>query len=240
MLLATGSSSYKNGHSSPLMRVLFVALALAAAYLLFEFGRIQAGYNVLEAAAERRSLGQEIEARGDDIARLEERIVMLETEAEIERAAYKDVEASLGDLQVKIQEQRDAIAFYRGIVSPSDGNAGLRVQDLKLSRADRERAINIRLVLIQAMKHDRKVSGSVALTIEGRENGAAKSYSYAELLPGDADKAWAFSFRYFQDFDREVILPDGFTPESVTVAVNSRTRSIASIEQSFRWDLNLG
>ena len=90
------------------------------------------------------------------------------------------------------------------------------------------------------MKHDRKVSGSVALTIEGRENGAHKRYSYAELLPDDADKAWAFSFRYFQDFDREVILPDGFTPESVTVAVNSRTRSIASIEQSFRWDLNLG
>ncbi len=222
------------------MRLALVALAVAAAYLVFEFGRIQAGYNVLEAAAERRDLNQEIDAREDDIARLEEQIVMLETEAEIEHAAYKDVEASLGDLEVKIQEQRDAIAFYRGIVSPSDGNSGLRVQDLKLSRADRERAFNIRLVLVQAMKHDRKVSGSVALTIEGSENGAPKSYSYAELLPDDADKAWAFSFRYFQDFDREVILPDGFTPESVTVAVNSRTRSIASIEQSFRWDLNLG
>ena len=139
MLLATGTPPYKNGHSSPLMRFLLVALTLAAAYLLFEFGRIQAGYNTLAAAAERRSLEQEIEAREGDIGRLEERIVMLETEAEIERAAYKDVEASLGDLQVKIQEQRDAIAFYRGIVSPSDGHAGLRVQDLKLSRADRER-----------------------------------------------------------------------------------------------------
>ncbi|MEM8816110.1 MAG: DUF6776 family protein [Pseudomonadota bacterium] len=222
------------------MRLLLLGLVLAVAYLLFEFGRIQAGYNVLAAAAERADFNSEIAALEDEIGGLEEQIVMLETEAGIERAAYKSVELSLSDLEAKIQEQRDAIAFYRGIVSPSDGNAGLRVQDLKLARADRERAFSIRLVLVQAMKHDRKVSGDVLLTIDGVENGEPKSYRYTELLPEDAEKGWAFSFRYFQDFDREVILPDGFTPESVTVAVNSRTRSIASIEQSFSWDTNLG
>jgi hypothetical protein len=78
------------------------------------------------------------------------------------------------------------------------------------------------------------------LTIAGTENGEAKAYSYSELLPDDADDGWAFSFRYFQDFDREVILPDGFTPEEVTISVQSRTRSIASIEESFRWATHLG
>ena len=69
----------------------------------------------------------------------------------------------------------------------------------------------------------------------GIENGEEKSYSYADLKPDDADASWAFSFRYFQDFDRAVILPDGFTPERITVEVASRTRSIASIEESFAW-----
>jgi len=217
------------------MRLALGVLALAVLYLVFEFGRIQAGYNTVDAAAERTALEAEISALEGEINRLNEQIVMLETAADIEKAAYKDVEASLVDLQAKIQEQQDAIAFYRGIVSPADGNAGLRIQDLKLSRADRERVWNIRLVLVQAMKHDRKVSGDVVLTIAGTEDGEPRAYSYSELLPEDADSSWAFSFRYFQDFDREVILPDGFTPEEVTISVQSRTRSIASIEESFRW-----
>ena len=222
------------------MRLALGVLALAVLYLVFEFGRIQAGYNTVDAAAQRNALKAEISSLEGEIGRLNEQIVMLETAADIEKAAYKDVESSLVDLQAKIQEQQDAIAFYRGIVSPADGNAGLRVQDLKLSRADRERVWKIRLVLVQAMKHDRKVSGDVVLTIAGTEDGEPRAYSYSELLPEDADGGWAFSFRYFQDFDREVILPDGFTPEEVTISVQSRTRSIASIEESFRWASHLG
>ena len=222
------------------MRLALGALAIAVLYLVFEFGRIQAGYNTVDAAAQRNALNAEILSLEGEIGRLNEQIVMLETAADIEKAAYKDVESSLVDLQAKIQEQQDAIAFYRGIVSPADGNAGLRVQDLKLSRADRERVWKIRLVLVQAMKHDRKVSGDVVLTIAGTEDGEPKIYSYSELLPEDADGSWAFSFRYFQDFDREVVLPDGFTPEEVTISVQSRTRSIASIEESFRWATHLG
>ena len=139
-----------------------------------------------------------------------------------------EVEGSLSALQAKIQDQRDAIAFYRGIVSPADGKSGLRVQDLKLTRGKQEREYNIRLVLVQALKHDRKVSGNVNLTIEGDLDGVEKTFSYAELLPKETEAAWAFSFRYFQDFNRQVILPDGFTPERVNIEVQSRTRSISA------------
>ena len=150
------------------------------------------------------------------------------------------MEASLTDLQAKIQEQKDAIAFYRGIVSPEDGNKGLRVQDLKLTRGKAEREYNIRLVLVQALQHDRKVSGNVKFTIEGDQDGVETSYEYADLLPENSDQNWAFSFRYFQNFDRQVVLPDGFTPERVNVEVQSRTRSIASIAESFSWDTSQG
>jgi len=125
-------------------------------------------------------------------------------------------------------------------VSPADGNKGLRVQDLKLTRGKTEREYNIRLVLVQALKHDRKVSGNVNLTIEGDLDGEEKTYSYAELLPPESESAWAFSFRYFQDFNRQVVLPDGFTPLRVNVEVRSRTRSISSIEESFAWNTSQG
>ena len=117
-----------------MIRGFFVLLALVAGYLVFEYGRIRAGYDVLDAAKERAALKKEINARDDRIEELEQAVALLETHREIDREAYKEVEASLSTLQAKIQEQTDAIAFYRGIVSPADGKPGLRVQDFRLTR----------------------------------------------------------------------------------------------------------
>jgi len=221
-------------------RLLIVVLAVVGGYLVYEFGRIQAGYDLVDAASDRRAYEDHIAGLEDEISALKEQVALLETHRDIDREAYKEVEGSLTELQAKIQEQRDAIAFYRGIVSPADGSKGLRVQDLKLTRGKKEREYNIRLVLVQALKHDRKVSGNVNLTIEGDLDGEEKVFSYAELLPEETDAAWAFSFRYFQDFNRQVVLPDGFTPQRVKIEVQSRTRSISSIEESFAWTTSQG
>jgi len=223
-----------------LFRLGMVALALVATYLVFEYGRISAGYDVVDAGNERAAFKEHIDTLDDEIAELKQEIAVLETHREIDREAYKEVESGLGSLQAKIQEQRDAIAFYRGIVSPADGKPGLRVQDLKLTRGAEEREFNLRLVLVQAMKHDRKVSGDVAVSVEGSEDGEDKTYALTELLPADAESAWPFSFRYFQDFDRQLALPDGFTPERIRVEVRSRTRSISSIEESYAWAMSQG
>jgi hypothetical protein len=226
-------------------RVIGTRLALAVllgaiAYLVFEFGRIQANYNIVDAAGERQSYEDTIAALEQEIVGLREEIALLETHRDIDREAYREVEASLMTLQAKIQEQTDAIAFYRGIVSPEDGAAGLKVQDLKLTRGAEERAYNVRLVLVQSLKHDRKVSGDVSLSIAGEQGGNEVTYDYAQLLPDDEDRSWPFSFRYFQDFDRQIVLPDGFTPERITIEVRSRTRSISSIEESFSWATSPG
>lgn len=222
------------------MRAFLGVLIVVFGYLVFEFGRIQANYNIVDAAAERQGFEDRIEDLQAEIAGLNEQVVLLETNREIKKEAYKEVEAGLMDLQAKIQEQKAAIAFYRGIVSPTDGAAGLRVQDLKLTRGSVERAYNVRLVLLQSLKHDRKVSGDVKLTVIGEQGGAEARIEFAELSPADASKGWPFSFRYFQDFDREIILPDGFTPERIDIEVLSKTRSIDSIEETFAWEISTG
>ena len=125
-------------------------------------------------------------------------------------------------------------------MSPEDGKPGLRVQDLQLTRGNAEREYNLRVVLVQSMKHDRKVSGDVSLSIEGSQDGVATSYNYTQLLRESADKDWIYSFRYFQNFERQLMLPDGFSPERIKIEVNSKTKSISSIEKSFSWASSLG
>ena len=228
------ANTYAAARFWALRAAITVAIVLGG-YLSFEFGRIQADYNVVDAATERRASKNHIAKLDKEIMSLKEQIVLLETHRDIEKEAYREVEGSLTDLQRKIQEQRDAIAFYRGIISPADGGRGLRVQDLKLSRGKEEREYHVRLVLVQVMQHDRRVQGEVNFSLEGAQDGVATTYSLEQLIPADADSNWPFAFRYFQDFDRELVLPDGFTPERINIKVRSRTKSIASVEQSFLW-----
>jgi cell division protein FtsB len=230
------SRSYMQGPGlSAGRRAAVVVAMLVGAYLIFEFGRIQADYNIVDSIAEQQALKSEIGGLEDQIVELKQEIALLETHRVIDREAYQVVETNLTDLQRKIQEQQDAIAFYRGIVSPKDGGRGLRVQDLKLTRGKDERHYNLRLVLVQVMQHDRSVKGEVDFSLEGALNGVATSYKLEELLPEDGNSSWPFAFRYFQDFDRELVLPDGFMPEKINVEVVSRTKSIASVKQSFDW-----
>lgn len=221
-------------------RLVLAVVIVGVGYLVFEFGRIQANYNIVDAAKERQGYEDRIQDLETEIVGLKEEVALLETHRDIDREAYKDVEVSLTALQAKIQEQTDAIAFYRGIVSPADGTAGLRVQDLRLTRGQSERAYTVRLVLVQSLKHDRKVTGDVNLSIEGEQGGAAATLNLSELMPEEASANWPFSFRYFQDFDKDIVLPDGFTPEKITIEVRSRTRSISSIEESYSWTTSLG
>ncbi len=213
---------------------LVLAVALGA-YLAFELGRIQAGYNVADALAGEAAYRQQIADLEGEITALEEQVALLQTHRDIDRSAYRDVEASLGELQRKIQEQRDAIEFYRGIISPADGGRGLRVQDLKLVKAGNEGLYNLRLVLVQVKQHDRSVKGEVEFSLEGAQDGVARTYTLEELLPDNEDSNWPFSFRYFQDFDRQLRLPEGFRPERINIEVKSRTKSVASVKQSYLW-----
>lgn len=217
------------------LRIGVLVAILVGGYLTYELGRMQAGYSVVDAAVESDAYQAEIASLERQIVALKEEIALQETHRDIDREAYGDVEASLAGLQQKIQEQRDAIEFYRGIMSPADGGRGLRVQALRLSQGGDDREYKVRLVLVQVMQHDRAVKGDVGFSLEGDQNGVATSYSLDQLVPADEDSAWPFSFRYFQAFDRNLVLPDGFVPERINVEVRSRTKSISNIEQSFAW-----
>lgn len=211
-----------------------IAIAVAG-YLSFEFGRIQADFNVIETEDERAAYEDRIRDLEAEIVELKQEVELQKTHREVEREAYKEIENNVAGLENKIQEQQDAIAFYRGIISPADGGRGLRVQDLRLSRGKEEREYHVRLVLVQVKQHDRSVKGNVQFTIEGEQNGVATTYSLAQLVPANADADWPFAFRYFQDFDRQLILPVGFSPERINIEVRSRTKSIASVKESFLW-----
>lgn len=217
------------------LAVLAAAAVLAGGWLVYEAGRLHAGYNRLEASRQRDEFELRIAGLEAEESRLRDEVIKLETLRKTDQEAYKAIDEGFRSLQDKIQEQREAIAFYRGIISPADSSSGLRVQDFQILRGAEESRYRLRLVLVQVTQHHRRVSGSVRLSVDGARGGEAVSIPFAQLIPEGSDASWAFSFRYFQDFERDLVLPTGFRPDRVNIELMPTGSGNTGIKQSFSW-----
>jgi hypothetical protein len=215
-------------------------------YLVFELGRYQADYSLLDQRREREAFQQQV---GDQVATAEElrrQVTVLQTSQEIDRETYAQVERDFSQLQQRIQAQEEELAFYQGIISPEDGHAGLRVQTLDLAATELDRHYLLRLVLVQTISRGSRgsrgsrVSGTLKLTIEGRRDGEFEVLQLDEVVlkPGLGDIP--FEFRYFQSLQRELVLPADFEPNQVNVEIWPRESEGQPILYGYTWPAVVG
>ncbi|HZL94777.1 MAG TPA: DUF6776 family protein [Vicinamibacterales bacterium] len=217
-----------------------VLLALAVAYLSFELGRYQAGYSILDHRRESAALAERVRQEQASNDELRRQLAIVETSGEIDRETYSQVESNLGELQAKIQAQEEELVFYRGIVSPQDGVAGLRIQSLEVLPGDAERRYLLRLVLVQAIVHSRRVSGTVKLQLEGVQDGQTAVFDVAELAVGDGGYDMSYEFRYFQGLETELSLPLGFEAQRLSVEIWPNEARAERVNAHFEWSAVAG
>jgi cell division protein FtsB len=180
-------------------RLLVVGLLLAllaSSYGLFEFGRIRGGYDFLESREQISQRDREIAQLNRKIEQLRDQVVLLETSSGIDEEAHQQIEQRLQVLQGTIQNQAEGLAFYKGIISPEDGEAGLKIRNFTVEPGTEPGWYLVKIVLIQAKDHGRQVSGVVDLSIDGQLAGEAKTLALADLRQtAGVTGGPAFSFR---------------------------------------------
>ncbi len=122
-------------------------------------------------------------------------------------------------------------------MSPQDGVAGLRIQSLEVLAADGERRYSLRLVLVQAIVHSRKLAGQIKLQLEGLRDGQLASIEGSQLGAGDGRYDMAYDFRYFQGLETELELPLGFEPQRINVEIWPNEAKAEKVYQSFDWSV---
>src|SRR5690606_40817254 len=101
-----------------------------------------------------------------------------------------------------------------------------------------EQHFRLRLVLVQSMRQDAVVSGSVRIQIEGVQDNKPTELALSEARAeptGDANLP--FRFRYFQNLEQDIVLPQGFEPRAINVEV--RTAKLAPVRESYPWQVQI-
>ena len=211
-------------------------LAVLLLYGMYEWGRFDAGHNQLAVTLARSELQARVESLEQANEELRGRIAAVDTTRDVDRQSYADVERTLGELQAQVLRQSEELTFYRGIVAPADGIGGLRIQRLEVLPGGIDRHFRLRLVLVQSMRQDAVVAGTVSIDVEGALNQSPVSITLPEMGGADANEGrLPFSFRYFQNVEQDIELPEGFEPLAINVEV--RTARQAAVRQSFPWQV---
>ena len=220
--------------------VLLGSSALLAALILyaaFELGRYDAGFRVVDSVRGALSASARIRALEAENARQRTQLEAAEVARRVDREGYKQVERSLGDMQSQIARLNQDLSFYRGLVQP-DSLVHVKVQQMQIvpdaAGAGKPAQYHLKFVLMQTGKPASVVAGSAAIVVDGLLRGKPVSLSFAELSP-NRRVSLAYSFRYFEDFDELVRLPQGFEPTRIGVEIHSGKDSSHGFRQAFVW-----
>ena len=201
--------------------------------LAYNRGQASAGLSAAQVALERRELVAKSDRLERQNSKLNARVAELEMARKLDREAYGQIEQTLGELQSQLSRQADDLAFYKSIVSPADGVQGLRIHRFEVSPGAEPREYQLKLTLIQSMRHESVAAGLVQVVIHGMQGDRPARHSVGELL-GRPKAQLPFSFRYFQTIEQDVTLPEGFQAFEAEVQVRS-SKLRFPMQQSFPW-----
>lgn len=216
---------------------LWVGFLLISALLLLAFylGRGYQAYELELLQLERETLVSRIDELENRNHKLVQKNAHLEGGSKIERDAYELANQELVKLQQQLLEQREELVFYRGIVSPSDAALGVSLQTFELRKKSQQNIYSYKMILTQSGKSNRKVRGGAKVVIRGDADGKISELKLSDLRlekPGSATK---FAFRYFQVFEGDIALPEGFEPFEVEIGIKPTTKKVKSFSETRSW-----
>ncbi|HKR60919.1 MAG TPA: DUF6776 family protein [Pyrinomonadaceae bacterium] len=213
----TGSFVVKR-QLSPRTKLLVIggvaAVILGGVLFIYEHGLTMAGFERALATRTQQTLEDDNHRIRDENQQLREALARAERAIQMDQAAYQDLDKTLQVSAQEIVKLREELNFYRNIISPTDKKAGLRVQSLDIQHTGSSN-YRYKLVLIQALKHERSVLGTANLEISGTQSGQ----NVTIRIPAANERAIQVNLKYFQDIEGKFELPKGFRPRLVKVNV---------------------
>lgn len=203
-----------------------VFIGLGYVYKEVETAKLQERIDKLESqleAAQQRAM----DAANDLIA--------LQQERAVDRVASDESAMLITDLQQTVQQLRKDITFYRDIMAPSENADGLQVKEIRMQPLRTPGRYSYKLVLTQVTNNRNFVEGVATVNLIGMKEGEQQILPLRDLEGSDS-LGIKFRFRYFQNLEGELQLPDGFEPEKIQVVAQAKGRKTTKIERTFDWE----
>ena len=213
--------------------LLLATLATIISLSVYYFARYYVADELIYANFHVEALQEDLQDIGEELDAQKSRTAVAEREVDIVRHANALLRASEREHQDEIAGLQADLAFYRRLGGANGSQNPLAVHYLELQTTQSPRVYRIIFTLTQNLRWAAVISGRIELGIDGIVHGAAGHLTQSELLAETADPL-TFQFKYFQQLERLITLPEDFEPSRLTIRLKSRSLR-TDVEQSMEW-----
>ncbi len=222
-------------HYKPWKMWVKVGVILGLLAVFFGLGREYQSYELHRVQLERETLLSKISELETRNQNLVQKNAQLAGSSRIERDAYLLANQSLVKLQQELLAQKEELVFYQGIVSPKNAAFGINLQAFEMKPKMNRNQHNFKLVLTKRGESNRKLRGSVRVTIRGEIDGKMREINLSDINLDKPGKAIKFNFKYFQVLQGDIEFPEKFIPYEVEISIRSTTKKVKSITETISW-----
>jgi len=175
--------------------------------------------------------GEQLRQQARRIEALEQRNATLARSDQITRQANADLQATLAERDEEIAALRADVAFYERLVGATGQRRGLSVHEAVFA-PEAAGTWRYTLTLTQNLNRGAISKGEARVSVEGVSGGRLQTLRWEDLLQKPGAPGQPFSFRYFQQLEGSIMLPEGFTPQRVRVQLRADG---STVDQAFPW-----
>jgi len=169
------------------------------------------------------------------IGALEQRAANAEMASEIDRNSMEQLRQEILQSDKHIELLGQQIGFYQSLMDPSPQQRGVYLESFDIKPANSEGEYLYNIIIAQRSSNHQRVSGHLNLhLIGGREGEVGQIISLTELTE-DQDRL-PLGFKFFQQLDGSIRLPEGFVPARVRVVVQIDGNSTPRVDETYDWN----
>jgi hypothetical protein len=169
----------------------------------------------------------------DELVDLKQQAGACERMQQIEQEKDRSSQEQLKEAQDQRLALAKEVAKLKSLVR-SGGRGGAAVQGLRLVAGEAPGEFRYSFTVSQLVEDIGEIAGKVALQVSGKQDGQDKTLTLDQLKGSDPEKL-EMRFEHFQNFEGSLVLPAGFEPLSLTVAVKPEGDHLVESEETIPW-----
>ena len=183
--------------------------------------------------SEQRILLTELSAENLELKR---QVAILERSGLLDQRVNETDQKTLSSLRDQLATLEQDLSFYKNVISKQTDDTGLMVSEWSLKRISKSNRYRYKLAVRQQdADGDTYLNGYVNVNLVGTQNGRNVIYSLSEVSKEQEQTDIKLRFKFFQDIEGELILPENFLPDYVKIMGVEINPVRKSIDRDYPW-----
>ena len=166
---------------------------------------------------------------------LRDQISQLQLQAEADQQTLNELRDDLRQQAADIGALEDMLAFYRAVLAPEEVDVPAVIRPPELVKLDDTSRWRLSVVIHRSEEGDAVYGGQLSVIVRGEGPGEPVLSTFGEVDSATTSGVLPLRFRYLQELQVVISLPEAFLPETIESVVTLTGPVRRTLRRSDRW-----